>query len=211
MKRSRRKIPRKAVEALMYMCEDISERRKEPAGKLFREYLELMMKYDDYFFSDPWPEKYVYDDATTFTDEDLEFLTECDDDFKERFEVLCLKKNINLEIGFMGIFGRFWTWQAFHEEFVRPGYKPVLEQFDVLAEENIDSEAVLTQLKQQFKDVKLIHNSLIDFIEHGYTPRKKKKVLTAELLELIHTQEGLPECNDYRCKDIRKRLQEGDL
>ena len=145
----RKKIPRKAIEPLMRHCESLSKESDETAAEIFEEYLELMNKYADYVFSEPWPKKYDYEKATTFTDEDIEFLTEWKEgEAAERFRIMLLKKNMNVEHGFMELFGPFWTSQAFHEEFVRPGYKPVQEAFDVLSAGDEAPRGVLDELKR---------------------------------------------------------------
>lgn len=181
----------------MQTCEMLSKEWDKPASMIFKEFLELMNRYSDYFFSEPWPRKYDYKDATRFSDEDLDFLFECEEgDFVDRHRTVCLKKNMYLE-GFMGYFGLFWTRQAFHERFVRPLYEPVLEAFRSLAEEK-DARCVLNKLRAQFS-AWLIHESLIDLLEHEY-PDKSTKRLIEELFDLLHTDEGLPSCGEDRCK-----------
>jgi len=188
----------------MQMCKMLSEERK-PASEILKRYIGLMNKYADYFFDKPWPPKYDYEEATTFTDEDLEFLYENEEEFWERFETMCLKKNMYLD-GFMGIFGMYWTRQAFYEEFVRPCLEPILEAFEMCAEKDEDPRSVLNKLKEQF-DVRAIHASLIDLLEHEY-PDKAKSLLVANVLELIHTEEGMPPCGQYRCDLQRENILE---
>lgn len=190
----------------MQTCEWLSKEWGRPATEIFKEFLELMNKYADYFFSKPWPKKYDHDEATSFTDEDLEFLFENEEEFQDRYTTVSLKKNMYLEHGFMGYFGLSWTQQAFHEKFLRPLYKPVLEAFDSFAQENEDARSVLNKLKKEFK-VRLIHNSLVDLVEHDY-PDKSRALLVARMLELIHTEEGLPPCGEYDCKRQREILHE---
>jgi len=197
IKKAKRKIPRNAVEPLMQTCELLSKEWKKPALEIFKSFLELMNKYADYFFSKPFPKKYDYDEATTFTEEDIEFLFESEEEFQDRYTTVCLKKNMNLEVGFMGYFGMFWTQQAFHEEFVRPGYKPVLEAFDSVVQGKGDARSVLNELKKQFS-ARLIHSSLIDLLEHEYPDESKRKMIE-EMFELLHTDEGLPSCGNTRC------------
>jgi hypothetical protein len=150
VKRSRGKIPRNAVEPLMHTCELLSEEWKRSAAEIFKGFLELMNRYADYFFSEPWPEKYDYDEATTFTDEDVDFFLEGEEDFADRCTTVCPKKNMNLEAGFMGYFRMFWTQQALHEKFVRPEYKPALRAFNGFAQKGEDARSVLNRLKEQF-------------------------------------------------------------
>ena len=187
----------------MQTCELLSKEWEKPAKEIFKNFLELMNKYADYFFSKPWPEKYDYEEATTFTDEDVDFLFESEEDFADRYTTVCLKKNMYLEGGFMGYFGMFWTQQAFDEKFVRPGYKPVLEAFDSFAQADKDARSVLNKLKEQFS-IRLIHNSLIDLLEHEY-PDESTRRLIEEMFELLHTDEGLPSCGNARCKWYRRQ------
>ena len=201
----RKKVPRKAVERLMKHCEWLSKGSERTAAEIFKGYLELMKKYADYFFRDPWPEKCDFKEATTFADADLEFLTDGKEgEYAERFKTLLLKKNINLEHGFMELIGPFWTWQAFHDEFTRPTYAPVQEVFDALSEGDHDSTSVLATLKAQF-EIELIHDSLVDLAEHRYLEKSVDRLL-AGLLELLHAEEGLPPCHNSRCASKRKRL-----
>jgi hypothetical protein len=192
----RGKIPRKAVEPLMQMCEMYSMEQGRPASEIYREFLGLMSCYSDYFFSGSWPKKYDFKEATTFTDEDVEFLFECEEgEFADRYTTVCLKKNMYLE-GFMGYFGMFWTRQAFHKRFIRPFYEPVVEAFRGLAD-NKDAGFVLGELKKEFR-AKLIHDSLIDLLEHEYPDRSTRRLIE-EIFDLLHTDEGLPSCGNARC------------
>lgn len=201
----KKKIPRKAIEPLMRHCEWLSEGSEKTASEIFKEFLELMNKYADYFFTDPWPEKYDYEKATTFTDEDIEFLTEGKkEEAAGRFRTMRLKKNINLEHGFMELFGPFWTRQAFFKKFIRPGYKPVQEAFDDLSAGDKDPRSVLDKLKEEF-DIELIHDSLVDLAEHEYFDKLTGRLL-AGILELSHEEEGLPPCHEYWCKLKREGL-----
>jgi len=208
MRKKKRKIPKTAIEPLMRHCEFLSKESDQTAEEIFKEYLELMNKYADYFFSEPWPKKYDYEKATTFTDEDIEFLTEGEkEEGADRFTAMLLKKNINLEHGFMELFGPFWTRQAFHKEFIRPTYEPVQEAFDDLSGGDKDSRGVLDKLKEKF-DIRLIHDSLVDLAEHEYFDKITGR-LHAGILELLHEEEGLPPCHEYRCKLARKSLHNG--
>jgi hypothetical protein len=198
VKKSRRKIPKNAVEPLMETCEWLSREWKKQPSDIFEHFLDLMSKYVDYFFSQPWPKKYDHEEATTFTDEDIDFVFESEEEFANRYTTVCLKKNINLEHGFMGYFGMFWTQQAFHEQFYRPLYKPVLEAFESFAQGSNDAHSLVNKLKEQFS-VKLIHDSLIDLLEHEY-PDDSRLKLIKEMCELLHTDEGLPSCGETRCE-----------
>jgi len=198
VKKARRKLPRNAVESLMETCEWLSKELDKPATEIFKDFLELMNKYADYFFSKPWPEKYEYAEATTFTDADMDFLFEGkNNELLDRYMTVCLKKNVNMEDGFQGYFGIYWTRQAFDEKFFRPSYKPVLEAFEKYAQENKDAREVLDDLKEQF-GARLIHSSLVDLLEHEY-PSEVTRKLIEEIFQLLHTVEGLKPCGNFRC------------
>ena len=201
----RKKIPRKAVERLMTHCEFLSKASERTAAEIFTAYVELMSKYADYFFRAPWPKTYDYEAATTFTEDDLDFLTDGKkEEAAERFKTMLLKKNINLATGFVELIGPFWIWQAFHDEFIRPTYAPVKELFDMLSEADHNPRNVLATLKAQF-DVALIHDSLVDLAEHEYLDKTVDRLL-AGLLELLHEEEGLSPCHAYQCTLQRKSL-----
>lgn len=197
-RKRQRKIPRNAVEPLMQTCELLSKESGRPAKGIFRSFLELMSKYADYFFSQPWPRKYDYTEATSFSDEDVDFLLENEKEFADRFTTVCLKKNMCLDFGFMGNFGMFWTEKAFDEMFVRPSYEPVLEAFNNLLPEGGNARNVLDKLKERFR-IRLIHDSLIDLLEHEY-PDKVTRKLIEDMFELLHREEGLPSCGRSRCE-----------
>lgn len=74
-----------------------------------------MDKYDYYFFSEPWPENYSDDAATTFTEADQAFLSANKEEFQERFQTVLLKKNFYLN-GFQGPIGMMWTQDAYDEQ-----------------------------------------------------------------------------------------------
>jgi hypothetical protein len=62
------------------------------------------------------------------------------------------------------------------------------------------------RLKGEFQSAGFIHDGLVDYREINYPDKQKDKLLT-EILEVIHTLEGLPECNEYRCKLQRQKHQ----
>lgn len=189
----------------MFACESFSEYWGQPATAIFKEFLELMSEYAEYFFSKPWPEKYNYDEATKFTDEDVDFLSGGEDEeYDDRLKTVFLKKNINLELGFQGIFGWLWTQMAFEERFVRPSYKPVQEDFEDLKKRDMNPRNVLDKLKEKF-DIELIHDSMVDLVEHGLY--KPTSLLVGGILELLHKEEGLPPCHDHRCEWERKEFR----
>ncbi|MHA1834633.1 MAG: hypothetical protein ACTSV7_11680, partial [Candidatus Baldrarchaeia archaeon] len=73
----------------------------------------------------------------------------------------------------------------------------VLEAFGSLSQEDEDARSVLNNLKEQFS-IELIHDSLVDLLEHEY-PDKSTRKMIEELFELLHEDEGLPSCGDARC------------
>jgi len=97
----------------------------------------------------------------------------------------------------MGILGINWTQMAFHEQFERPLYVPVLEAFKRYVCETQDARGILKRLRENFSP-KLIHDSLIDLIEHEYPAEPIRKIID-EMLELLHNEEGLRPCYNCRC------------
>jgi ribosomal protein L16 Arg81 hydroxylase len=188
----------------MSACERMSKDEDKTAMELFRTYLTLMDKYSDYFFSEPWPKKYDFKRATTFTSEDLDFIDENEDEYVDRVLTVFLKKNMSLE-GFNATFGMFWTQQAYHKQFISPELKPVSEAFKELSKIGTDAKEILTKLKEQFEYVSLVHASLVDLLE-AECLAKAIDLKAKEVLDLIHTEEGLPECGEYRCKRQRGKL-----
>jgi len=91
------KIPKKAVKPLMEYCKKLGEKTGKQTAEVFKEHLELMNKYADYFFSDPWPEE--KDTPPGFSDKDVEFI-EAGKSFEERgerFTLVCLRRNMSME------------------------------------------------------------------------------------------------------------------
>ena len=115
--KTRRQLPKAAIEQLIEMCAAITELFGGSASERFGRYLKLMNKYDYYFISEEWPAKYNYDEATTFTQKDLTFLHDTEEaapdksEFQDRLDIVCLRKNVSLE-GFEGFFGMLWTMNA---------------------------------------------------------------------------------------------------
>lgn len=207
MKAKKRKLPRAAIDQLMASAEHASEKDPESsAAEVFQEYLALMDKYSDYFFSEPWPEKNDIKRATTFTQEDTDFLDANDDEFVDRYLTVCLKKNISLA-GFNWFAGVTWTMGAYHEQFIRPDLKLISNIFKELAQAGACAEDILVKLKEEDDDVPVVHWSLVDMLR--VEPLDEKLSLKAgEVLELIHSKEGVEECEEDQCKWQRKKLKE---
>ena len=92
-----RKIPKEAAKALAEFSQKLSVQTGKTAAQIFKEFLELMKKYGDYFFSEPWPKK--LDKHFEVDDADYDFVNGAKNysEERERFIVLCLKRNISLE------------------------------------------------------------------------------------------------------------------
>jgi hypothetical protein len=91
------KIPKSAVKPLMEHCERLSGETGRSAADIFREYLELMKKYADFFFSEPWPEK--LDKQGALNDEYVKFIEGggSHEERCERFTLVCLRRNMSVE------------------------------------------------------------------------------------------------------------------
>ena len=93
----KRRIPKAAVKPLMEYCKKQGEETGRSAAEIFKDYLELMNKYADYFFIESWPQ--TSDKQFGLSDADASFIKggrnygeKC-----ERFTVVCLRRNISIE------------------------------------------------------------------------------------------------------------------
>ena len=62
-----------------------------------------------------------------------------------------------------------------------------------------------TKLKEQFEYVILVHASLVDLLK-AECLAEPIGLKAKEVLDLIHTEEGLPECGEYWCKRQHGKL-----
>jgi hypothetical protein len=94
----KRKLPKNAVKPLIEYCEKKAEETGSSASEIFRQYLELMKKCEDYFFGKPWPEMLDYE-TMLINQEDLDFI-EAGGSYAEKCEratVVGLRHAISLE------------------------------------------------------------------------------------------------------------------
>ena len=164
-----------------------------------------MDKYRDYVFSEPWPKKFDYKHVATFTREDLDFIDENEEEYVDRVLTVFLKKNISFE-GFGVKGGFFWTHQAYNKQFMLPALKPVFQTFRELVKTGINAEEILVKLKDRFGDLSFIHFSFEELLEVECLDASVD-LKTSEVLELIHTKEGYPECEESSCKHQREKLK----
>ncbi len=94
-------LPKSAVRSLTEYCGIMASESNDSAAEIFRRYLELMKKYEDFFFSKPWPEELgkptiqdldLSDEERKFLGEGKDYVERC-----ERFLVFCLRRSISLE------------------------------------------------------------------------------------------------------------------
>ncbi len=206
-------VPRAFLKQLMSSDEESSSKSGGmTAQDSFKDYLRLMDKYRDYF-SGPWPKKWDFKYATTFTQEDEEFIDEGEDDFVDRFLTVILKKNVSLE-GFNAL-GFQWTYDAYREQFVKPDLKKTYEAFKALVKTGAGAEEILKKMLEN-QNVSFVHMSLVELLEDEpyLWDNKPLDQKVSEVLELIHTKEGYPECSEdeeypegNQCKRQREKLK----
>jgi hypothetical protein len=94
-----RKIPKKAVKPLIEHCNKLGEKTGRSGAEVFQKYLELMKKYEDFFFGGRWPAKPVPKGELWLSDEEDEFVSGGGDyeEETERFTVAVLRRNISME------------------------------------------------------------------------------------------------------------------
>lgn len=111
-----RKIPKSAIEPLTKYCKKLEEETGRPVAEIFREYLELMKKYGDFFFDDPWPEE--REKRLELKDKEMGFIEEGGslEEKCERLTVICLRRNISIQgfdsEGFNGDFEFYGGWEC---------------------------------------------------------------------------------------------------
>jgi hypothetical protein len=109
------KLPKAAIADLVECAEHESKYTKLPAADILKRYINLMNKYRHYFFDSPWPKEYNFEYSTTFTETDINFLLAATpEDYYDRLETMCLKKNLYLT-GFMAYGKLLWTQQAYEK------------------------------------------------------------------------------------------------
>jgi hypothetical protein len=192
---------------MMLAASDSANKRPgKTALEIFKEqYLRRMDKYSDYFFNGPWPKKFNFKESTKFTREDLDFIDAEEDDYADRVLTVMIKKNISLK-GFNYFPGLSWTQQAYTEQFVRPRLKSISDIFLNLAKTGANAEEILAKMKQESNEISVIHWSMVDLIE-GEQLAGAVNLKASEVLELIHTKEGLEECTYESCKTRLKELK----
>lgn len=205
-KKRKAMLPRAFLKQLMSSAEESgSKSGGMTARDIFKDYLRLMDKYRDYF-SGPWPKKWDFKYATTFTQEDEEFIDEGEDDFVDRVLTVVLKKNVSLE-GFNAL-GFQWTYDAYREQFVKPELKRVYEAFKKLVKTGADAEEILKKMLEN-QDISFVHMSLVELLKDDcyLWDNKPLDLKVSEVLELIHTKKGYLECEEDQCKRQREKLK----
>jgi hypothetical protein len=109
------KLPKAAIPSLVECAKEESKYTKVPAQNILKHYFTLMDKYRSYFFDSPWPQEFNIDVATTFTETDIKFLCEATEDYPDRHEIMCIKKNL-YQTGIMSWGKMCWTPKAFEKE-----------------------------------------------------------------------------------------------
>jgi len=97
MTQKKRKIPKNAVKALVQHSKELSAQTGKSAEEILEELLQLMEKYSDYFFSEPWQEK--PDSQRGLGEKAVDFIKQGEtlEERCERFTTVCLRRNISLE------------------------------------------------------------------------------------------------------------------
>jgi hypothetical protein len=196
-----KRIPKSAVKSLMEYCIEKCKETGASAAEILKNYLELMKKYGDYFFSEPWPEKPCKEFGLDLGEEERRFIGEGKSysDKVERFTVVCLRRNISME-GFDA--------QGFEEDFRFYGG---LECWDCVVPDAVrlreDIERIEQAIRNNEEEMKQEEPSWIvkEMYEHYRRPdvvrRNKMMLVELRLYEEIGRAEGKG-CevkNKYRC------------
>jgi len=108
-------IPQNALIPLTELSRLLSQlaENKEPIT-ILKDSIQAMDTYSEYFFSQPWPRKYHYNQATECCPTDLDFINNQQSEALSPMHLLCIKKNINHQNGFTPI-GFLWTLWALNQ------------------------------------------------------------------------------------------------
>ena len=87
-----------------------------------------------------------------------------------------------------------------------PELKLVFEVFKELAKTGISAEEILAKFEEKFEDIGFIHLSFEELLAVECLDASVD-LKASEILELIHTKEGYPECEASRCKYQREKLK----
>lgn len=193
------KIPKAAVKPLVEYCQKLSGETGKSAAQIFTEFLELMRKYADYCFSEPWPER--LDRQFNFSDAELGFIkgSKSYNEERERFTVVCLRRNMSLE-GFDA--------DGFDEDFRQHGKEAcwdcVVPDAMRLREEITRIEEAVKKIDEEMKlpEPSYVTRSMYEFYRRPDVVRRNKM----NYVELrLYEEEGGAEgkvckvLNKYRC------------
>jgi len=198
---SERKIPKNAVKPLIEYCQKLSKEAGRSADKIFKEFLELMKKYGDYFFREPWPAK--LEKHFDFSDDDVNFMKGARNYLEEgeRFMVVCLRRNISLE-GFNGegfdsdfkFHGKLACWDC-----VVPNATSLREHIKLVEEAIRNYEEEMKQ-----KEPSWIASEMYEYYRSSYVVKGNKMMyVELRLYEELGLAEGkscnFDNKNKYRC------------
>jgi hypothetical protein len=192
---------------LLDTCKWLSHDWEKPAEEIFKRFLSLMKKYEDYFYSEPWPKKFDHRVSTNITDDDYEFLMADPEEFGDRRITVLLRKNIYMD-GFMGFFGMLWTDDRIEDIVFRPTYKEVFGKFEEMKQNAKTIPEILAALLTEYSKW-TIHDSFTDYLEHNY-PDKETRNQIDDLVTELHTEENLPSCKTDSCSWY-KRIQNAEI
>jgi len=121
-------IPQNALIPLTELCHLLSQlqQNKEPIT-ILKNIIQAMNQHSDYFFNQPWPQKYHYNQTTECCPTDLEFINsnQQQDETLNPVHLLCIKKNINHQTGFTTI-GFLWTLWTLNQQDIKNPEDPLV-------------------------------------------------------------------------------------
>jgi hypothetical protein len=200
-------IPKTAIRELAENVE-ISEQKGYSKSKkeTFKHILSLMDKYREYFFSDEWPEKWDQEKATEFTAQDLAFINENDDEYRDRVMTVITKKSITKQ-GLNSVYASL-VFNAFIDKFIKPDLLEVGKRFVDLAKTTQTPEDLLEKMLENPDNIDsyFIHESLIELLNDQDFDRKLEPIVV-EVLLLIHKTE-YKDCKDRTCEYYISKMKD---
>ncbi|HKZ94941.1 MAG TPA: terminase family protein [Candidatus Bathyarchaeia archaeon] len=119
-------IPQNALPPLTELCRLLSQILNTEPITTLKNIIQAMNTHSDYFFNQPWPRKYNFNQATECCPADLDFINnQQQNENLNPTHLLCIKKNINHQNGFTPI-GFLWTLWTLNQKLNRNPEAPLL-------------------------------------------------------------------------------------
>ena len=120
-------IPQNALTPLTELSHLLSQLQDKEPITILKDIIQAMDQHEEYFFNQPWPQKYHCTQTTDITNPDIDFIyNQQQNEAFSPLHLLCIKKNINHENGFTPI-GFLWTLWTLNQKLSTNPQDPLLD------------------------------------------------------------------------------------